>query len=329
MLSWSIQELTLPLKYSWKISRNESSYKKNYIISVSDFGISASGEVAPNIRYGEIPEWIVDKFNSIIAELSLINSLSELAEILDSKELYSSLRFGIESCYIHFLAKKNQLPVYAHLGLKAPSEVYTSYTLPIMEPGKVKDFLQDHNLLRFKYLKVKINQETGLDLIHEINKLSAIPLRIDANEAWQDVDSLLVLMEKCKVYNIQFFEQPLPSELVTEYKYLKKCSPYELIADESVTNSLDIEEIALQFHGVNMKLMKAGGYLNGIKILQDARNKGLKTMIGCMVETSLGIFSSINLCNDINYIDLDGHFFIENEPFNMVSEIEGRLINVT
>jgi L-alanine-DL-glutamate epimerase-like enolase superfamily enzyme len=110
---------------------------------------------------------------------------------------------------------------------------------------------------------------------------------------------------------------------------LKKQSPFELIADESVTNHIDIEEIALQFHGVNMKLMKAGGYFKGIKILQDAKKQGLKTMIGCMVETSLGIFSAINLCNDINYIDLDGHFLIENEPFNMVSEKNGRLFIVT
>ncbi len=329
MLSWSIQELTLPLKYSWKISRNETSFKRNFIITVKDGIYSGNGEIAPNVRYGELPELILDKFNFLLPLLNSITTLTELTELLDSKDLYSSLRFGLESCFIHYLSNKNNIPVYTTIGLKAPTDIYTSYTLPIMKIGEVKDFVVRHNLLRFKYLKIKIDRESGLELIGEVAKFEGIPLRIDANEAWQDVDSLVVLMEKCKNFNIQFFEQPLPAAMVSEYKYLKKITPYELIADESVTNHLDIEEIALQFHGVNMKLMKAGGYLNGLKILQDSRKQGLKTMIGCMVETSLGIFSAINLCNDINYIDLDGHFLIENEPFNMVSEREGRLFNVT
>ncbi len=329
MLTWSIQELTLPLKYSWKISRNESSFKNNFIITVTDGHITSSGEVAPNIRYGETPLLILEKFNQIQSDLSSINTLDELSQFIDNQSLFNSLRFGIESAYVHYLSRKNNVLVFQQLGLKKPEEVLTSYTLPIMEPGKVKDFIKEHNLLRFKYLKIKIGQENGAELIDEVLKASSVPLRIDANEAWQDVDSLLVFMEKYKKRNIQFFEQPLPSSLKEEYKYLKKQSPFELVADESVTNHVDIEEIASQFHGINMKLMKAGGYFNGIKILQDAKKQGLKTMIGCMVETSLGIFSAINLCNDINYIDLDGHFLIENEPFNMVSEQNGRLFNVT
>ncbi len=329
MLSWSIQELTLPLKYSWKISRNESTYKTNFIVSVTDGFYTASGEVAPNIRYGETPSLILEKFNSINSDLKLITTLEELGEILDNKVLIYSLRFGIESAFVHFEAKKNNIPVYQQLGQKTPDPVYTSYTLPIMETGKVRGFIEDHNLLRFKYLKLKINQENGAELLREVSSITHLPLRIDANEAWQDVDSLIVFMESCKDYNLEFFEQPLPSAMVSEYEYLKKKSPYELVADESVTHHVDMEQIARQFHGINMKLMKAGGYLSGIKILEDARSKGLKTMIGCMVETSLGIFSAINLCNDLNYIDLDGHFLIENEPFNIISEREGRLFNVT
>ena len=329
MLTWSIQELKLSLKYSWKISRNESSYKRNFIITVTDGMNTSSGEVAPNIRYGETPELILEKFDRIQPALASIDTLDSLTQIIDSQLLFNSLRFGIESAFVHYLSRKNNTSVFAQLGLKKPGEVYTSYTLPIMEPGKVKGFVDEYNLLRFKYLKIKISQETGAELIDEVLKVSQVPLRIDANEAWQDVDNLLLFMEKFKKKNIQFFEQPLPSFMKEEYKYLKKQSPFELVADESVTNHVDLEEIASQFHGINMKLMKAGGYFNGIKILQDAKKQGLKTMIGCMVETSLGIFSAINLCNDINYIDLDGHFLIENEPFNMVSERDGRLFNVT
>ncbi len=329
MISWDIKELRLPLKYNWKISRNESSFKTNFIVSVSDGKLQASGEVAPNIRYGEDPSSILKKFNHLFSDLTSITSLEELTQVIDSDRIESSLRFGIESAYIHLLAQKNNIPVYRQLGLVPPGPADTSYTLPIMETGKVKSFIIDHNLLRFKYIKIKIDKDTGEDLIREVSSICSHPLRIDANEAWQDVDSLIIFMNKLKGYNIQFFEQPLPAAMVEEYKYLKKLSPYTLVADESVTSLVDMEQIETQFHGINMKLMKAGGYLRGMKILEEARNKGLKTMIGCMVETSLGIFSAINLCNDLNYIDLDGHFLIENEPFNMVSEREGRLFNVT
>ncbi len=330
MLTWSIEELQLTLKYSWKISRNQSSVKRNFIITVAEGEVSASGEVAPNIRYGETPELIASLFVFLPSILSAVKTIQELTEELNRHNLPSSLRFGIESAYIHLLAKKNAIPVYEQLRLKAPLlDIKTSYTLPIMEIGEVKKFINSHNLMRFSYLKIKIDQETGADLIREVVKLSSKPLRIDANEAWQDVDNLLVLMDEWRNYPIDFIEQPLPSSMVQEYKYLKCKSPFELIADESVTNSINVEEIAAQFHGINMKLMKAGGYYNGIKIIQDSKKQGLKTMLGCMVETSLGIFSAINLSNGINYIDLDGHFLVENEPFKLVSEREGGLEIIT
>jgi len=328
VLSWSIEEINLSLLYNWKISRNETSFKRNFIIHLNDGVTFAKGEVAPNIRYGETPEVIQSKFDELIPLISKTTTLDDLIYILDNNYVVNSLRFGIESCFVHFLSNKKGLKVYEFLGLPKPSQVFTSYTLPIMEPGKIATFIDNHKLLRFKYLKVKIDNESGLDIIEELSKITTHPLRIDANEAWQDVDSLLVFMEKCRDKNIDFFEQPLPSVKKEEYKYLKKISPFELIADESLSYDFNMDELAEQFHGVNMKLMKSGGYLKGIEILKSARNKQLKTMIGCMVETSLGIFSAINLCSHINYIDLDGHFLVENEPFSLVSEENGCLYNI-
>ena len=329
MLIWSIEQKELNLIYSWKISRSESSSKTNFFIHVSDGDFSAIGEVAPNIRYGENPEKVREQFAQFLSYSNQINTLEDLIKVIDNLNIINSLSFGIESAYVHLQAKKNNIPVYQQLGLPKPNSLDTTYTLPIMEVSKVKDFINRYNLLRFSSLKIKINQDNGYDLIEEVRKISNIPLKIDANEAWQDVEAFLKFSYQLKGQNIDFFEQPLPSNLVEEYIYLKKLSPFELIADESVTNSTDFEMIAKQFHGVNMKLMKAGGYLKGISIIQESRKQGLKTMIGCMVETTLGIFSAINLCNDLNYIDLDGFFLIENEPFKLVTEEKGRLNIVT
>lgn len=326
MLTWDIEEKKLELIYNWKISRSESLYKVNFFISVKDDSGLGTGEVAPNLRYDENPEKIQQQFTTFLSsEPDKIRTLEELTELLSSLELCNSLRFGIESAFIHYLSSKNHLKVYNLLNIQQPKLIDTTYTLPIMKIGEIEEFIVKYNLQRFRSLKIKINSNEGYETIKEVAKHYIGPIKIDANEAWNNPDDLLMLFEKIKEYNIEFVEQPMPSILKNEYIYLKNKSFFELIADESVIKSPDFNELKTQFHGVNMKLMKAGGYLEGVRILNEARKVGLKTMIGCMVETTLGISSAMNLCTKINYIDLDGFFIIKNEPFKLVAEKEGLL----
>jgi L-Ala-D/L-Glu epimerase len=324
--TWSIEEKKLDLIYNWKISRNESMQKTNFFISFGEKGFQGMGEVAPNVRYGESPDLIREQFGSFVKTVPAnLNKPEELRTVLKSLNICHSLQFGIESCFIHYLSRKSNKTVNEYLGLPEAGPIYTSYTLPIMEPSLIGGFLEKYDLTRFKSLKIKINNLNGIDMIEEISRHTSLPLRIDANEAWKDVEKLIRDMEALKKYNIEFLEQPLPADFTEEYIYLKKNSQFELIADESITNEGNFDILAQQFHGVNMKLMKAGGYLNGLNILNQARNHGLKTMIGCMIETSLGISSAMNICYNINYIDLDGFFIIKNEPFKLVTEKNGRL----
>jgi len=326
VLHWSIEEKKLDLIYNWKISRNETMQKTNFFVTVENDGYQGMGEVAPNVRYGETPEIIKAQFADFIKNIPHgLNSPGELQAIFKDLRICHSLQFGIESSLIHYLSLKNNKPVYEYLGLPAPGPIYTSYTLPIMEPGLIRDFLEKLNLARFKSLKIKINSADGKEMIEEVSRCTSLPLRVDANEAWKDVEKLIIFIESLKKYNIEFLEQPLPADFNEEYIYLKKNSQLELMADESITNEGNFYILAQQFHGINMKLMKAGGYMNGLKILNEARKHGLKTMIGCMIETTLGISSAMNICHNINYIDLDGSFIIKNEPFKLATEKNGRL----
>src|SRR5438552_5603192 len=106
--------------------------------------------------------------------------------------------------------------------------------------------------------------------------------------------------------------------MVDESLYLKKYSPFTLFADESITTEADFSLLRKMFDGINMKLMKAGGYLNGIRLLKEAKKAGMKTMIGCMVETTLGISSGMNLCSLADYTDLDSFLLLKNEPFDLI-----------
>ena len=326
MLNWQIEQLKLELKYTWKISRNASTYKLNSLITVGKGKWKGLGEVAPNIRYNETPEIIISEFERFKKSgPEKVHDIHELTTLLNQLKLPNALRFGIESAYIHLLCHADTTDIYTFLGIQKPQRVQTSFSLPIMNVSEISTFYLENNLQRFSKLKIKVNAETANDLLHEIDSITKQPLIVDGNETWKNPDEVLTFMQMLKPYNIAIIEQPMPSSMIDEYMYLKPKSPYFLIADESICADADFEKLKLQFHGINMKLMKAGGYLNGINILNEAVKHQMHTMIGCMVETSLGISSAFHLCAGIEYADLDGYLIVKDEPFGLVREENGEL----
>lgn len=325
MMNWTLEEIQLELKYTWKISRNASDFKTNFIIRIGDGQFEGKGEVAPNVRYKETPELIRQQFQVFALDPAPVDSLSALKTRLDQSTVCNALRFGIESAFIHYLCHRDHKTIFEVLSIQQPKAVFTAYTLPIMEIGEIKEFIAKNHLSRFRFIKIKINSEEGLATLNEVARHVHQPLMVDANEDWKDVEDLIRFMEKIKSRRVQFIEQPLPASFEEEYLHLKKHSLFELIADESITNTADFNLLKRQFHGVNMKLMKAGGYLNGLSILSNARNCGMKTMIGCMVETTLGISSAMHLCHGLDYVDLDGSLILKNDPFHLHGEREGQL----
>ncbi|OYU95138.1 MAG: dipeptide epimerase [Bacteroidetes bacterium B1(2017)] len=326
-MDWSIEKIKLDLKYTWKISRNASTYKENFIVTCKYKSCIGLGEVAPNIRYNETPENIATAFELVRTELNTLDfSLAEFEVWLKNKEIPNALKFGIESAFVHAYCQVNNLDLFSFLNIEKPKQVASCYTLPIMEAGEIKEFYHTYALNRFNFLKVKVNNEEALEMISALSALGKHPIMIDANEAWKDVEALLKFLPKLKPFPIEFVEQPMPSAFIEEYIYLKKNSPLPIMGDESVLDYPDFDILEKQFHGVNMKLMKAGGYVNGIRILQEAKRRGLKTMIGCMVETTLGIKSAWNLCSLAQYADLDGCLIVGNEPFHNLKEENGIFI---
>lgn len=326
MINWQIEALRLELKYTWKLSRNATNFKINNIITVSDRVHTGKGEVAPNIRYNETPEGMLSAFELFRQHSpEHINSLEELTELLNTLSLPNALRFGIESAYIHYTCSKRGITVTDFLGVQKPAKQATTFSLPIMPSDEIVTFYHTHNLARFKRLKLKVNAESAHDLMQALSKVSSQPLIVDANEGWKDPEELIRFLHELKSYNIDVIEQPMPAGMEAEYVHVKKHSPFLLIADESVCHHADFETLQHQFHGINMKLMKAGGYLNGLRLLNEARQYNMHTMVGCMIETSLGIASAINLCAGVEFVDLDGFMIVKDEPFGMVKEENGEL----
>ncbi|NDK54552.1 enolase C-terminal domain-like protein [Pontibacter fetidus] len=326
MLTWRIEALHLKLKYTWRIARNASDEKLNFLVQVSDGTYNGFGEAAPNIRYGETPDLLLQQYQVLLmAGLASVKSMEDLLQLLTEHPPVNALRFAIEAAYLHYHCQVKQIAVHQLLGQPMPHQQATCFSLPIMEPGQVKDFIIQHRLQRFPCLKVKVNSEQGADLLQEVLDVVQKPVVLDGNESWKDPDDLLRFLHTLDTQRVLFIEQPMPASEAAAYAHLKPLSSLPLVADESVTDNADFAMLRQEFHGVNIKLMKAGGYLNAVRLLQEVRKHGLMAMIGCMVETSLGIWSAMQLSAAFDFADLDGFLIIEDEPFKLVSEEQGIL----
>lgn len=320
-----LEKRHLDLKVNWKLSRNQTTFKENYIVHLETKNGVFFSEIAPNIRYGETPVEIEKQFSEWLnkTEIDRISGISELTFALDTFKLFHSLRFGLESAFLSALARENQKSLSDFLGLPLPKAVSTSFSMPITPVGEIKDYLAP--LTRFHSLKIKVDAESGPEMLQEIKKHTNVKLRVDANEGWKDLDQFLRFEESLKGMNIELIEQPFPSSMVEEYKELKKKTSYKLLADESIEDVGDFSELKTQFHAVNIKLMKTGSLIKGRDLILEAKSHQMETMIGCMIETTIGISYGMLLGGMADYVDLDGFLLIKDEPFRLVNEAEGIL----
>jgi L-alanine-DL-glutamate epimerase-like enolase superfamily enzyme len=326
MLNWSISPRTLPLKYTWKISRNASDAKTNLFVEVNGEGHTGIGEAAPNIRYHEVPENLLADFENIKKNLpSKEIRLDELTWILDHMKLKNALRFAIESAYVHWYCAKERKKVYELFALDKPVPVPTAFSLPIMPEKELLPFIEANHVARFKYIKIKVGRENAVAAVRYLSGILDQGFIVDANESFNDPDEVIHFLEQIDTSRIVLLEQPMAASMGEAYPYLNKRTTVPLFADESITDNMNMPELKEGFDGINMKLMKAGGYIKGLHQLKQARKAGLRTMIGCMVETSLGICSALQLSSLATYIDLDGFLILQGEPFGLVEENDGFL----
>jgi L-alanine-DL-glutamate epimerase-like enolase superfamily enzyme len=311
-------EKELELKVNWKLSRNETTVKNNFFIVIEDVFI---GEIAPNIRYNETPKLI--KANFIQLQKHLIE-LQNLEQIWEQGSYCHSFKFGVESALVAYEAFQNNQSISDFLKIPKPlNKIPTSFSIPIMEENLLEAYIA--KIDRFPFIKIKVNKDNAISFVKSIASFTNKPLRIDGNEAWNSIEDYLKFENKIKDLNIQFIEQPFPAKNVDDYIKLKSISRFEIMGDESIEENVDFDLLSKQFHSVNIKLMKASGYFNAIRLLKEAKKYKMKTMIGCMIETSIGISSAIQLSSLGDYFDLDGSLLLKSDPYNRIFESLGEL----
>jgi L-alanine-DL-glutamate epimerase-like enolase superfamily enzyme len=320
----------LRLTHRWAIARGlgpggqggADTYPVVFVELKDRDGVVGLGEAAPSARYDETPE-------SVTAFLERVNPYQ-----LSFTDLEGSLRYldsvgarnycakgALNLALLDGAAKLAGQPLHRFLGLDfTEGRHLTSYSIGIASPEKVRQKVAEAD--GFPVLKLKLGgpqDEENLRALRETAPDRRV--RVDANEAWKTREEALARLEwLARDGNLEFVEQPMPASAPLEDQaWLKARSPLPLMADESYVYAGDVERCVAGFHAVNVKLVKCGGVTPGLKALRVAREAGLKTMLGCMIESSLLISAAAHLAGLTDYLDLDGNLLIDNDPYRGVS----------
>lgn len=317
---WNLLPVELQLKYTWRINHGFTDKKQNFFVRIesADGRFIGLGESAGRTTETD-QQHIIDEFHSL--QLGTVQSPEHLQKLAftGSRRLHCAL----ETALVHFLAQKQEKSVTEFLQIDPPCACATSYSIPILPEAELAEFIASNQLHRFAAIKLKVDRENAVAAVNALNRLHSGKLRIHANEAFQTHGEVLHFLEKVDTDRIEFLEQPLPATSHHEACLLRERSPVLLIADESV--QIDCHPgLAGEFHGINIKLMKCGGYSKAIQQIKFARQNGMKIMLGCMVESSLGIWSALHLSAYADFIDLNSFLFLKNDPAaGLVTESDG------
>jgi L-alanine-DL-glutamate epimerase-like enolase superfamily enzyme len=317
----------LELAHTWTISRNSSDFKDNVFVRLEKDGIIGYGEAAPNIRYGENAQLSVEKIEKakeLFTEIDLFNYI-DLKLALDQKIIdQSCAKAALDIALMDWIGKALQVPLYKLWGLNIGRAPLTSFSIGIDTPEIIQQKVKEAAI--YPILKIKVGTKNDEMIIKAVRGVTDKPIRVDANEGWKTKEEALEKIQWLKSQGLEFVEQPLPSNMLEETAWLRERIDIPIIADEAVKAAADIPKLAAAYDGINIKLMKAGGLLEALRMIQIAKALDLKIMLGCMIESSVAISAAAQLAPYVDWADLDGNLLIKNDPFNGVKVNEGRLV---
>lgn len=324
------RECRLQLAHEWKIANSQSSKVDEVIIvELADGdGVVGLGEAPPSSVYGETPEGILEFYRRVDAgQFSFADIPGSMAQLDKFAPVPSAARCGLNTALADGAAKRARKALcdFFNLGFRENRHV-TSFSIGIDSPEIIRQKVLA--AAHYPVLKLKVGDARDRENLAALRSVAPDkPVRVDANEGWKTREQALEMLEwLAGDGRIQFVEQPMPRHAsAKDLAWLKERSPLPLFADESCQTVADIPRCADCFHGVNVKLVKAGGVSMAFETLQAARRAGLKTMIGCMIETSILISAAAHLAELADFLDLDGNLLIVKDPYLGVTAEKGML----
>ena len=321
----SYRHYELPFRHPFTISKGTKTHQPTLLVELEYFGIRGYGE-APAISYYNIP------VSQMVEDLEAKRKLVEKFSFSDPERYWH---------YLHHLFPKNPFlvcaldmagwDIYGKMkrqqlhqlwGLDTEKAPLTDFTIGIAD---IPTMIQKMKEKPWPIYKIKVGFENDVETVAALREHTDAVFRVDANAAW-DIETALHKIPLLKELGVELVEQPLAKDNWDGMKILYEKSALPLIADEACVAEQDVAKCAGHFHGINIKLTKCSGITPARRMINEARNLGLKVMVGCMNESSVGTAAIAQLAPLLDYVDMDGPLLLKEDTAESVKFDFGKII---
>ncbi len=321
------EKIRLKLRHTWTTVMSSSDYRDTLYCRFSSGGVTGIGEGAPIVRYKEDAEGArkaIEKVRGLLETADPWQFAKVMAEVFHRVEGENAGKAAIDIALMDWVGQKLGVPLYRYFGLDAKDAPVTTFSIGIDTPEITKQ--KTLEAAEYPVLKVKVGLDTDEATIEAIRSVTKKPIRVDANEGWKDKEVAVRKINWLEKMGVEFVEQPMPAEMVEETRWVRGKVHLPLIADEACQHAADIPKLREAFDGINVKLDKAGGILEAHRWIEMAKGLGMRTMLGCMISSSVSVTAAAHISPLVNYADLDGNLLIANDPYRGVTVEKGKLV---
>ncbi|MCA9231114.1 MAG: dipeptide epimerase [Planctomycetales bacterium] len=296
----------LPLKHTFTISRESTDIQPSLVVELSDGTHSGYGEATTNSYYRVT-------LDSMRKSLDAVQELVAATEKIDPETFWQAASrcmpddpfalCALDEAAHDLWGKQQGAPVYQLWNLDPANNPVSCFTIGIADIPTMVRKMQE--VPGWPIYKIKLGTEHDLEIIRELRQHTPAVFRVDANCGWNAEQAVRNSVELKKL-NVEFIEQPLPRDDRDGAKHVYENSVLPIVADESCISAADVQQCHGRFHGINIKLVKCGGLTPARRMIAEAHQLGMKVMVGCMVESTVGISAIAQLLPLLDYVDMDG-----------------------
>ncbi|MBK5208517.1 MAG: dipeptide epimerase [Flavobacteriaceae bacterium] len=312
----------LKLRHTFTISRESYDIQPTLIVELKDGEFSGYGEATSNPYYNVTVPKMMEDLNAL---KPLIEENTNLTPEAFWDKMYPNLKHdmfalcALDLAYNDLYARKKGKKLYELWNYDISNNPLTDYTIGIDTMEKMVEKMQE---LPWPIYKIKLGTKEDIKIIKELRKHTDAIFRIDANCGRTVEETINNALELQKL-GVEFIEQPLKADHWDGHREVFLKSVLPIIADESCQVEADVLKCHNHFHGVNVKLVKCGGLTSAKRMLLQARSLNMKTMVGCMTESSVGISAIAHLLPLLDYVDMDGALLLAKDIATGVTIKEG------